>query len=140
MVTRTNAAVAQKGSSDRSASSTRSQNQHLQASALEPSRASYIQGQREGGLGGTSASHPVLPLAEPLLLDSREVARLLGVGRTKAFELMAGALPVVRIGRSVRVSRSALELWIAAESTHPRVDRQFDRDRRPSRDWGARHS
>jgi excisionase family DNA binding protein len=52
----------------------------------------------------------------PLLIDSREVARLLGIGRTKAFELMArDELPVVHIGRCVRVSRAALNAWIAEQ-------------------------
>jgi excisionase family DNA binding protein len=80
---------------------------------------------RRGGGAGEPAAHPVPPPARavtaaatsdpPLLIDSREVSRLLGIGRTKAFELMAREqLPVVRIGRSVRVSRKALEDWIAA--------------------------
>ena len=68
---------------------------------------------RRGGGAGEPASHPVPPLAEPLLLDSRGVARLLGIGRTKAFQLMSnGDLPVVRIGRCVRVSRVAIGEWI----------------------------
>ncbi len=49
----------------------------------------------------------------PLLLRGAEVARLLGIGRSTAFMLMAsGELPVVRIGRSVRVSREALYGWL----------------------------
>jgi excisionase family DNA binding protein len=44
------------------------------------------------------------------LLKATEVARLLGIGRTKVYELMAaGELPVVRIGRFVRVPRRSLE-------------------------------
>ena len=55
--------------------------------------------------------------SEPLLVESREVARLLGIGRTKVFELMAREeLPVVRIGRCVRVPREALSDWIASRS------------------------
>jgi excisionase family DNA binding protein len=55
-----------------------------------------------------------LEVGEPWLLDSLEVARLLGIGRTKTFQLMAtGQLPVVRIGRCARVSRLALQVWIA---------------------------
>jgi len=54
----------------------------------------------------------------PWLLDGREVARLLGIGRTKAFQLMAtGELPVVRIGRCVRVSRVALQAWVDEQLT-----------------------
>ena len=113
MVTSTSAATAQKGSKDRPSSSTRSQNKLLQPSALAPSRASSIQGRRERGLGGISGSNPVPPPSGILLLDSREVSRLLGIGRTKAFEMMARAeLPVVRIGRCVRVPHEALAAWI----------------------------
>jgi excisionase family DNA binding protein len=85
---------------------------------------------RRGGVRGTGAASgsPLSELAQsrsfhagysgatlelPLLLDSRQVARLLGISRTKAFEMMARCqLPVVRIGRCVRVSRVALSTWV----------------------------
>jgi len=62
---------------------------------------------------------PAAPAVDgPWLLDSRAVARLLGIGRTKTFQLMAtGQLPVVRIGRCARVPRSALESWIEDQTT-----------------------
>lgn len=48
------------------------------------------------------------------LLRAQEVARILGVGRSKAYELMLrGELPVIRIGRLVRVPRYCLDHWIA---------------------------
>jgi len=78
-------------------------------------------GRRGGGSGGP-ASHPVPPASERMLLDSREVSHLLGIGRTKAFEMMArGELPIVRIGRCVRVPRSALAGWICDKTVeiHP---------------------
>ncbi len=51
---------------------------------------------------------------EPLLLRAGEVAKLLGLGRSKVFAMLAaGELPVMRIGRSVRVPRAALEGWVA---------------------------
>jgi len=51
---------------------------------------------------------------EALLLEAREVARLLGIGRTKTYQLIArGEVPVLRLGRCVRVPRSALDAWIA---------------------------
>ena len=51
---------------------------------------------------------------EPLLLKAGDVAKLLGLGRSKVFAMLAVAeLPVIRIGRSVRVPRTALENWIA---------------------------
>ena len=46
---------------------------------------------------------------EKILLRAREVAEALGVAKSTAYELMAtGQLPVVRIGRSVRVPLDAL--------------------------------
>jgi len=79
---------------------------------------------RRGGGAGEPASQPVPPSSgyvDSLLLDSREVARLLRIGRTKAFQMIScGQLPVIRIGRCARVPRSALELWIL-EHTESRV-------------------
>lgn len=43
-------------------------------------------------------------MTEPLLVRPSEAATLLGIGRSKLYELLAaGELPVVRIGRSVRI-------------------------------------
>lgn len=57
------------------------------------------------------------PPLSPLLLRGGEVAELLNISRSKAFEMMqTGELPCVRIGRSVRVPRIALEQWIAARA------------------------
>jgi excisionase family DNA binding protein len=56
---------------------------------------------------------------EPLLLKAGDVAKLLGLGRSKVFAMLAvGELPVIRIGRSVRVPRAALEAWIAEHTRH----------------------
>lgn len=52
-----------------------------------------------------------------LLLRAEEAGRLLGLGRSKIYELMAaGELPVVMVGRSRRVNRLALERWIEAHT------------------------
>jgi excisionase family DNA binding protein len=60
----------------------------------------------------------VMPMEERLLLRGDEVAKLLGIGRSTAFDLMAGGvLPVVRIGRSVRVPRNRLLEWIEERTT-----------------------
>lgn len=73
-----------------------------------------------GGDVGEPAPKPVSPTLEvegPWLLDSRDVARLLKIGRTKAFDLMGrGDLPVVRIGRCIRVPRRGLAIWIANQT------------------------
>jgi len=48
-----------------------------------------------------------------VLLKAVQIASLLGVSRSQAYMMMAtGILPVVRIGRSVRVPKSALAEWI----------------------------
>jgi excisionase family DNA binding protein len=79
---------------------------------------------RRGGGSGEQAPQPVPPPwgpDGPWLLDSREVARLLGISRTKAFQLMStGVIPVVRIGRCARVPRIALGTWIRAQTIGPR--------------------
>ena len=91
---------------------------------------------RRGRGAGEPAAHPVPPhrgpdassalsvtnaetdpVGSPLLLDCWQVAQLLGIGRTKTFELMLQKrLPTVHIGRCVRVPRAALIAWIEAET------------------------
>jgi excisionase family DNA binding protein len=88
---------------------------------------------RRGGVRGTGAASgsPPRELAEArsadagysgtqagsqLLLDSRQVARLLGISRTKTFQMMSlRQLPTVHIGRSVRVPQSALVAWVESQ-------------------------
>ena len=55
---------------------------------------------------------------QPILLKAEQGAKLLNLSRSKFYELlMAGSVPgVVRIGRSVRVSRAALERWVREQS------------------------
>ncbi len=53
---------------------------------------------------------------ERLLLRVEEVAEALGIGRSKAYELItAGELPVVRLGRCVRVPAAAVRGWMEAQ-------------------------
>jgi excisionase family DNA binding protein len=50
---------------------------------------------------------------EPLLLTVVEAAAMLGVGRTTAYELIAGGkLQVVHIGRSARVPLVAVHRYV----------------------------
>ena len=52
-----------------------------------------------------------------VLLRAVEVARLLGLSRSQVYAMMGtGRLPIIRIGRAVRVPRSALREWIAANT------------------------
>ena len=54
---------------------------------------------------------------EPLLIRAEEAAKLLGLGRSKVFQMIAvGELPVVRMGRSVRVPRAELVRWIESRT------------------------
>jgi excisionase family DNA binding protein len=75
-----------------------------------------------------------------LLLRVHEAAALLGIGRSKAYELISrGELPHVRIGDSLRVPRAGLELWIAqmtAPSSH--LDHRDERMLSASRGQGGR--
>lgn len=58
---------------------------------------------------------------QPILLKATEAARALNVSRSKLYELMAaGSLPgVVKIGRSVRISRHSLERWVREQTGEP---------------------
>ncbi len=50
---------------------------------------------------------------QPLLLNVPQVATLLGLSRTKVYELIATeGLPVLKFGRAVRVSFKALQQWL----------------------------
>ena len=56
-------------------------------------------------------------MTERLLLRVDEVAEMLGLGRSKTYELVAtGILPVVRLGRSVRVPAEGLRRWLEEQS------------------------
>lgn len=58
---------------------------------------------------------------QPALLTPLEVARELRCSRSKVYELLAtGGIPgAIKIGGSVRVSRTALERWIARSAGEP---------------------
>ena len=54
---------------------------------------------------------------EKLLLKVPEAAELVGLGRSKLYELMqAGQIPVIRIGRGVRIPASGLREWVARQA------------------------
>jgi excisionase family DNA binding protein len=54
------------------------------------------------------------------LLRAEEAAVVLGIGRSKVFEMLrAGELPVIRLGRSVRIPRQALAVWIEERTEQP---------------------
>ena len=54
--------------------------------------------------------------AEHEYLKVPEVAKVLRIARSRAYELVAnGEIPAVKIGRSVRVSRKELERWLEGQ-------------------------
>lgn len=54
---------------------------------------------------------------EPLLLRANEAARLLGVSRSRIYELVAaGTVPSVRLGSSVRIPLQALRQWVSQQA------------------------
>lgn len=55
-------------------------------------------------------------MTEPLLLRPPEAAQFAGIGRHHMYELIrTGELAVIRRGRSMYVSRKAIEEWIERE-------------------------
>ena len=54
---------------------------------------------------------------EPVLLTVEEVARVLKISRGKAYSMaQTGELPVVKMGRSVRVRGDRLAAWLDQHS------------------------
>ena len=57
----------------------------------------------------------------PMLLTVAQVEAALQLGRTRTYELLrSGEIPVRRVGRLIRVSRLALEEWVAQGAEPPR--------------------
>lgn len=55
------------------------------------------------------------------LLRVEEVQAVLGIGRSKVYAMLAqGELPVIRLGRVVRVPRGELARWIAEHTVWDR--------------------
>lgn len=74
-----------------------------------------------GNGGGASAGDGTEP---PMLLRLREVAQLLGVSLSMVEELSArGDLPVLRLGKAVRVRRDELTSWLDAITADQRKPR-----------------
>ena len=62
----------------------------------------------------------VRPQAGMSLLRPAEVVKILGIGRTRFYQMVSGGeLPVCRIGRSIRVPLAELSQWVQANTEQP---------------------
>ncbi len=53
-------------------------------------------------------------------LTTSQVAEMLNLGRTRTYELLRSEIPVVRLGRIIRVHRHDIETWLQANRITPR--------------------
>ena len=62
-----------------------------------------------------------LPPVEPICVKVNDAARMIGVGRTKLYELIAaGEVDVVKLGKSTRITTASLRALIQKRcSTQP---------------------
>jgi len=66
----------------------------------------------------TQANGTYLPAPMSMLLTVRDVAVALRLGRTRTYALLrSGEIPVIRVGRAVRVPRDGLYRWIEEHCT-----------------------
>lgn len=62
------------------------------------------------------------PSVEPICVKVNEAARMIGVGRTKLYELIAeGELETVKIGKATRVTTASLLDFVRRASSPPRA-------------------
>ncbi len=57
----------------------------------------------------------------PWLLTIPQVAEYLGVCRAHVYKLISNGLPVIRLGRLVRIQKTSLQRWLEDQEcvTHP---------------------
>ena len=57
------------------------------------------------------------PENEREFISLNQLQETLGIGRTKAYDLVAsGELPAIRVGRAIRVRRADLDRWAERQS------------------------
>ena len=65
----------------------------------------------------TTVEIPRAPTRTPMLLTVRDVEAELQLGRTRTYELLrSGSIPVIRVGRALRVPRDALRRWVEEQT------------------------
>jgi excisionase family DNA binding protein len=62
-----------------------------------------------------------MDINQPLTLTVEQTAKLLGIGRSTAYELVrTGDIPSLRLGRRIVVPRSQLDRLLQIDATRPR--------------------
>lgn len=62
-----------------------------------------------------------------MLLTVRDVEAELQLGRTRTYQLLrSGEIPLIRVGRALRVPRDALRRWVDSSCTRKTDDREQD--------------
>ncbi len=56
----------------------------------------------------------------PVLLTIPQVAEYLGVCRAHVYKLIANGLPIIRLGRLVRVNTQSLQTWLQKQEHNAR--------------------
>ena len=57
------------------------------------------------------------PENEQEFISLNDLQEILGIGRTKAYDLVtSGELPAIRVGRAIRVRRADLDRWAERQS------------------------
>ncbi len=70
----------------------------------------YVVKNRKDGSVHMDSREPM----ERRLLRIPEAATALGIGRTTLYEMVRrGEIPIVRIGRAVRIPATAIDVWVA---------------------------
>lgn len=82
--------------------------------------------------GGPVLAHERSTADRPLLLRLNEAAQALGIGRSTVYELIqAGELPVIHIGRAVRIPSAALAAWVERKAVVAASNRGPDDETAP---------
>jgi len=64
---------------------------------------------------------------EKLLLRATEAAEVIGLGRSKMYDLIAkGVVPSIRIGKSVRVPVEELRHWVKEQTNNAHTESDSD--------------
>ena len=75
-------------------------------------------------------------MTDPAVYTIEEAARLLRIGRSAAYAAArSGELPVIRVGRSLRVPRHRLEAMLGPISDPPPADREDARSSSRDEDY-----